>query len=247
MKCNVSAQSHVGLRRPNNEDMILIGNRFLRDETYEIQLQIDEHSGNMLFALADGMGGHKGGEVASEEVLKHLSVFFDSLPSGLSPEELRQTLSTWGREVHAHLKEMGTAPELFEMGTTLVGFLIYERKAFWFSCGDSRVYMMRGGELTQLSNDHTYDRYTGKKEHAHILVNCLGCGDSMYFDFQELTDTPLVGDTFLLCSDGLSDLVSNEQLTRFMRVGSTAPALVRMALSEGGRDNVSVCLINFVS
>ena len=110
MKCNVSAQSHVGLRRPNNEDMILIGNRFLRDETYEIKLQIDEHSGNMLFALADGMGGHKGGEVASEEVLKHLSVFFDSLPSGLSPEELRQTLSTWGREVHAHLKEMGTAP-----------------------------------------------------------------------------------------------------------------------------------------
>lgn len=246
MKYFVSAQSHAGLVRSGNEDMILIGNRFLRDESYEIELHADEYSGNYLFALADGMGGHNAGEVASEDTLRHLSAFFYSLPAGLSPEALQQAFTTWVWQAHTHLKQKGEAyPELFNMGTTLVGMCLYEGRAYCFNCGDSRVYLMRGGKLDRLSEDHTYDRVTGLKEHAHILTNCVGCGQTVFIDFRHLGDAPMAGDTFLLCSDGLTDLVSDEQLTRFLRVGSTAPVLIRMALHAGGRDNVSACLIRF--
>ena len=246
MKYSVSAQSHVGLVRSQNEDMILISNRFLRDESYEIQLHADEYSGNILFALADGMGGHNAGEVASEETLHHLSAFFNSLPSGLTPEGLQQAFTAWIWQAHTHLKQKGDAyPELFNMGTTLVGLCLYEGRAYSFNCGDSCIYLMRSDKLKRLSEDHTYDRITGRKEHSHILTNCVGCGQSIFLDFKPLLDAPSAGDTFLLCSDGLTDLVSDEQLARFLRAGSTAPVLIRMALHAGGRDNVSACLIRF--
>lgn len=246
MKYDISTQSHKGLVRANNEDMILVDNRFIRDETYEIQQQLDESGSNLLLALADGMGGHNGGEVASEETLQRLSTFFDSLPRGLSADELKQAFQTWAIDVHKHLQQMGSEhPNLLNMGTTLVGLCIYEGRVYRFHAGDSRLYRMRGDELTRLTEDHTYDRMTGLPKHAHILTNCVGCGHAVFLDFQCIPDTPLPEETFLLCSDGLTDLVSDEQLSRFLKAGSTAQPLIRQALYMGGKDNVSVCVIRF--
>lgn len=249
MRLSISAQSHVGLVRTNNEDMILIGSRRVRDEVYEITLPLDIDSPPLVIALADGMGGHQAGEVASEQTLQSLAAFANGLPAGLSAEELTHAFSEWIGTAHSHLLEMGTCdPACQGMGTTLVGLCIYAGRAYWFNCGDSRIYRMRDGELRQLSTDHSYEWATGVKGHSNVITNCVGAGGGVFLDMCPIDPFPAGGtdgrgDTYLLCSDGLSDLVDDDQLARFLRAEATAPALVRMALQAGGRDNVSAVTV----
>lgn len=243
----ISARSHTGLVRPENEDMILADGRLLRDESYEISRPLDT-SDKVLFAIADGMGGHNAGEVASEEALRSLSAFFKELPSGLSPAELTASFNRWLKQTHLHLLEMGANnPDQYGMGTTLVGLCLYEGKAFWFNCGDSRIYHMHGGKLTQLSTDHSYGQMTGIKNHlSHAITNCLGANAPHVF--LDINPIPLFTDnlqeeTFMLCSDGLSDTADHQTLTRFLAAESTAWSFVRLALNAGGPDNTSVCIV----
>lgn len=248
MRLSISAQSHTGHVRTNNEDMILIGNRYVRDEVYEITLPLDTDTPPLLIALADGMGGHNAGEVASEQTLQSLSAFADSLPTGLSPEELTHAFSEWIQAAHDHLLEMGTStPSCQGMGTTLVGLCIYAGRAYWFNCGDSRIYRLAGGELQQLSTDHSYEWATGVKGFSNVITNCVGAAGEVFLDIAPVPHFAAAADgsadTYLLCSDGLSDLVDDEQLARFLRAEATAPALVRMALQAGGRDNVSAVTV----
>ena len=248
MKLSISAQSHVGLVRTNNEDMALIGIRQVRDEVYEVEIALSRNTPYVI-ALADGMGGHNAGEVASQETLKSLSELVGTLPCGLSMEELTATFSQWVQKTHAHLQQMGDAdPACAGMGTTLVGMFLYEGRMYWMNCGDSRIYRMNGGELQQLSEDHSYERLTGRKDCPNVITNCVGCGDHVYLDMY--TIDPAYGkgleeeeEVYLLCSDGLTDLIPDEQLSRFLRAGLTAPALVRAALGAGGRDNVSAVTV----
>lgn len=249
MKLSISAQSHTGLVRTNNEDMILIGNRMVRDEAYEIETTLSTDTLFMI-AIADGMGGHNAGEVASEQTLQSLSAFASSLPTGLSPDELVQSFSNWIQTAHSQLLEMGISdPTCQGMGTTLVGLCIYEGQAYWFNCGDSRIYRMTDGTLQQLSTDHSYEWATGTKGFSNVITNCVGAGGGVFLDMAPIPLFPSAtckGEVCLLCSDGLTDMVTDEQLSRFLRAGSTAPALVRMALQAGGRDNVSAVTLRVV-
>lgn len=246
MKLSISAQSHVGLVRTNNEDMVLIGTRQVRDEVYEVEIALS-HDTPYVIALADGMGGHNAGEVASEETLKSLAGFVGTLPRGLSVEELTATFGQWIRATHTHLQQMGDAdPACAGMGTTLVGMCLYEGRMYWMNCGDSRIYRMSGGELRQLSEDHSYERLTGRKDCPNVITNCVGCGEDVYLDMYPILPThggDEEGTVYLLCSDGLTDLIPDEQLSRFLRADLTAPALVRAALGAGGRDNVSAVTV----
>lgn len=245
MKLSISAQSHVGLVRTNNEDMALIGTRQVRDEVYEVKITLSCDTPYVI-ALADGMGGHNAGEVASEETLKSLAEFVGTLPHGLSVEKLTEMFGQWIQTTHTHLQRMGDAdPTCAGMGSTLVGMCFYEGKMYWLNCGDSRIYRMNEGELQQLSEDHSYERLTGRKDYPNVITNCVGCGDHVYLDMHPINPTHRVEveDVYLICSDGLTDLIPDEQLSRFLRADLTAPALVRAALSAGGRDNVSAITI----
>lgn len=247
MKISISAQSHVGLVRTNNEDMILIGNRQVRDEVYEMELPLFTDT-PLVIALADGMGGHNAGEVASEQTMQSLAAFASALPTGLSPDELMVSFTRWIESAHTLLLEMGASnPACQGMGTTLVGMCIYDGQAYWFNCGDSRIYRMTDGRLHQLSTDHSYEWATGVKGFSNVITNCVGAAGEVFLDIRPIPHFPADSDeAFLLCSDGLSDLVDDDQLARFLRTGSTAPALVRMALQAGGRDNVSVITVRVI-
>lgn len=250
LQLSISARSHTGLVRPGNEDMILVEGRLLRDESYEISHTLPASSGKALFAIADGMGGHNAGEVASEEAARSLAAFFQELPTGLSDNDLIAAFNHWLQQAHLHLLQMGTAnPAQQGMGTTLVGLCLYEGRCFWFNCGDSRIYHMHGGILSQLSTDHSYEQMTGiKGRFPHAITNCLGANSPHVF-LDMVPIRSFVGDDeageelWMLCSDGLSDLVDDSTIARFLAADATAPALVRLALNAGGRDNVSVCLV----
>ncbi len=244
LKCNVTAASRVGCIRDNNEDMILVGDTFIRDDSLSETYEIDP-SKRFLMALADGMGGHNSGEVASSDVLHNLQFFYSDIPSGLCAGDFNEVIYEWLTSMNNILEAKGRVePAMKDMGTTLVALALYENNFYWMNCGDSRLYRFRNGKLEQLSIDHSLSNLLGEKGHSNVITNCIGGGcDNSYIDIVKCTSDVKVGDMFLLCSDGLSDMVSDRMIENLLNDGADASQLCDEAENAGGLDNVSVALI----
>lgn len=219
-----------------------------------------------LMVLADGMGGLKAGEVASamavevitaelEAELKDLTVTDYDEVTGYAHESLAV-----GRAVaKANASIFGVAqsqPQCAGMGTTLVVGLFYDNRLTVAHVGDSRMYRLRDGELEQVTSDHSLvqelvDRgfYTPEQARTaankNIVTRALGIGADVDVDMQE--EVALVGDIYLLCSDGLNDMIDDEQICTILLdhhadLDLAAEQLVEAANGEGGRDNVSVLI-----
>lgn len=242
-KIVLTAASRVGCVRSNNEDMILAYDQLIRSEAYKTEL-LTESTDRFVIALADGMGGHKAGEIASADVLSNLQYYISDLPRNLTSGEFNECMVEWLDSVHKTIESKGHVNlEMSEMGTTLVGVVYYNGKYYWLNCGDSRLYRFRDGVLHQISVDHSLNTLKGEKRHSNILTNCIGGGSlHSYLDIYEFTDEVLPGDVYMLCSDGLSDMVPDADIERMMSDGATANDLCEAAIVAGGYDNVSVCI-----
>ncbi len=213
-----------------------------------------------LFALADGMGGHPEGEVASQLALQTMAALFqrDCKPTLPDPLKFLQESIIAGHHQllrYASQKTLDDTPR-----TTLVACLLQGNAAYWAHCGDSRLYLVRGGKLIARTRDHSYselqqtlnqvvpmnDRYN-----RNVLFTCLGSPGKPVVD----TVGPLLmqpGDRVMLCSDGLwgtvTDAVITEQLANHP-ISDSVPELVEQALRNGGPkcDNVSVLAVEFES
>ena len=239
----LTAASRVGCVRSNNEDMILVCDKFIRSDVYATEFD-SENSDRFVIALADGMGGHNAGEVASSDVLANLQFFLNDLPARLSSGEFTEMIMEWLHSVNQIIDSKGHAnPSMADMGTTLVAVVFYNNKYYWMNCGDSRLYRLRDGLLTQLSIDHSLNNVRGEKRHSNIITNCIGasCKNS-YLDMFDFTDDFLSGDVYMLCSDGLSDMVPDQDIERMMNEDASANQLCEAAIAAGGYDNVSVCI-----
>jgi PPM family protein phosphatase len=215
----------------------------------------------LVMAVADGMGGHAAGEVASRLVLSAAVSLALEVPDwvfkitegGLAAVERRARQLV--QQVGSILVERADEnPALQGMGSTLTAVRSYGRDLLIVHVGDSRAYMCRAGRLHRLTKDHTYVQMlidTGQlasKEEApprirHVLVNVLGGSTehvNVDVDLVQLED----GDRLLLCSDGLTDLVDDEtiaaMLTKAASSHEACAALVALALERGGRDNITV-------
>lgn len=256
LKCRFSVVSDVGCVRTNNEDMAVVNGEFYRDTTDEGQFSIDEQ-GRMLVAIADGMGGHNAGEVASDYVLHELDEFLVSLPEAMSEKDLRCAIDVWVQQTHSNLVQQGfDYPERDGMGTTLVGLFTYESRIFLMNVGDSRLYRWRGEILRQLTTDHSLrNQQHDETLPGNVIVNCFGAhGDTIYMDLEDITDRVFNEDCFLLCSDGLSDMLTDDEIEAILlqhsgdghSVMPTAMALVDAAKRAGGKDNISVLMLDIV-
>lgn len=243
-KFKITATSRIGCVRSNNEDMILIWDQYIRNNSYRTEIHPDSLD-RFIIAVADGMGGHNAGEVASQETLTNLHFFLNDMPVGLTPGGLNEMMIEWLNSISKIIESKGVSdPSLCEMGTTLIGIIYYNHKFYWLNCGDSRLYRFRDGHLKQLSTDHSLNSMTGTKKHSNIITNCIGAGcHHSYIDMFEFTDDVMSGDTYVLCSDGLNDMVSDSQIEEFLAGGSDANKLCQAAIDAGGFDNVSVCVI----
>ena len=240
----LTAASRVGCVRNNNEDMVFAYDKFVRGEAYQTEF-MTENTDRFVIALADGMGGHNAGEVASADVLANLQFFFNDLPKGLSINEFNEMMLVWLDSVNSMIASKGLLdPDKSGMGTTLIAVAYYEGKYYWMNCGDSRLYRLRDGKLTQLSTDHSLNTFMGEKRHSNIVTNCIGGGcKSSYLDLYEFTADFMQGDTYMLCSDGLNDMVKDDHIERLMKEkGCTANHLCEAAIEAGGFDNVSTCI-----
>ena len=240
----ISSASKVGCVREQNEDMILVDNHFVRDDDYQTLLTLD-HKDRYIIAVADGMGGHNSGDVASCDTLHNLQYYYHDIPIGLNAGEFNEAIVGWLESINNFVASKGRADERYKgMGTTLVGLAYYSGDFYSLNCGDSRLYRFRDGELTQLTTDHSLNTMLGSAKHSSIITNCIGGGcTSSYIDIVRLTDDIQTGDAFLLCSDGLSDMVDDARITRLLSESADANRLCDAAIEEGGLDNVSACLV----
>lgn len=192
------------------------------------------------FAVADGMGGYEGGEIASEIVCRSFSSFIKSLHGNEETIGV-DLIKDWAKEANKIVYELSfLRPELSEMGTTFVGLILEKSNVWLINIGDSRCYRLRNGVLKQLSTDHSERERTGNPDTpSNIIYNFLGNYPKDFFSdvaSYEFID----GDSYLLCSDGLSDLVSEELIEE----NFTKPEkLIELAKEAGGRDNITVVII----
>lgn len=244
---NVSISSQTGLVREHNEDMVLVCTETYRNAEAERKLSIDV-TDCVAIAVADGMGGHNAGEVASEDVAHELGSHVAALSRVLDERELREDLDEWITVEHDYLVSQGAQnAQQAGMGTTLVGIVCYHEHFYCINCGDSRLYHYHDGHLRQVTNDHSLYSLTHRENDRHIITNCIGAGNEAYLDFSDITNDIAQGDRLLLCSDGLTDMVSDEELEALLSENANAADLVKAAYDAGGDDNVSVVVITIES
>lgn len=197
-------------------------------------------------AIADGIGGCNGGEIASEEVMTNLHFFIKDIPSGLTSDVFCKTMEDWTQSINKVLISKGSVVhELANMGTTLVGMIFYEGHVFHINSGDSRLYRLRGDVMSQLTTDHSLDMITGNSDDSNILTNSIGGGCmTSYIDITEDSSNIHPKDVYMLCSDGLTDMLSNEDIKSIIKASGDTETLCNAAIAAGGYDNVSVCLIH---
>jgi PPM family protein phosphatase len=245
MNCKVTAVSDIGCVRTNNEDMILIMDLLIRDSSCDLSFTSGTKNG--WIAVADGMGGHNAGEVASEFVLREIAAFVDTMPANLDSEELNTVINALVRDIHSQLNRMGTSRQSsIGLGTTFCGLLFYQEGIYSVNIGDSRLYRFRGNLLAQLTHDHSLRNMMNDPSiPANQIANSFGGGsERIFMDFENLTERLFPNDILLLCTDGLNSELNDEEIDTALEQKSGCVDMVNLAKAKGGRDNISCVLIN---
>ena len=241
---DISAASWTGRVRSQNEDMILVDNQFIRDDTYKTQIVLGRED-RMMIAVADGMGGHNRGDIASNDTLRNLHYFFYDIPSCLNVSEFNEAMAGWLESINNYIASKGRADEQYKgMGTTLVCLAYYNNEFYSLNCGDSRLYRFRDHQLTQLTTDHSLSNLEGDEKRSNIITNCIGGGSkSSFIDMVTMTNEIMPKDVYLLCTDGLTDMLSDKAISELLEGKADANTLCSAAIEAGGIDNVSCCVI----
>lgn len=234
--------SNVGRVRSVNEDSVWVE-------------QLPQ--GYTIGIVADGMGGHQAGDTASRLAVETMTGDLSVLESGMSSEGLKAALSD--AILHANdviYSEASKHEDLYNMGTTVVALLLSGETGFIGHIGDSRAYKISNGEVVQLTEDHklVYELYKSgqislEKMKVHPMRNAitraLGTDAEVSVDLYPITLS--AGEVLLLCSDGLSDLVSSQHIGQIsgnqeIPLDERADRLLQLALLAGGDDNITVAL-----
>ena len=249
----VAGETNVGMKRNHNEDNFAV---------------LDE---DHLYIVADGMGGHASGEVASKMAIDTLREFFKATsadPEATWPYKMDKSrgyeenrLITGIKLANLRIYEAAQRdPKLRGMGTTIVSILVVDDGVLVGHVGDSRVYRLRDAKLEQLTEDHSLlndyikmkrltDEEIANFPHKNVIVRALGMKDSVKVD--TMLDGPKPGDVYILCSDGLSGPVSDEELREISTASindlkGACAKLIERANANGGPDNITVVMCKWI-
>ena len=258
---HVAALSHAGMSGKNNED---------RYSVRSFVLSKDDSRPSVFALVADGIGGHRAGEVAAELAVNTISM-------GVAESNAKKPVEILETAVHAasHAISAQSAGKADEegMGATCACAWVIENKLYTAYVGDSRIYLLRGKHIQRLTIDHTWVQEAFEKgvitveqmhghPNVHVIHRYLGGLELPEVDFRLRIDNEETeeesghnqgfnlepGDTILLCSDGLTDLVWDDEIQKTIRskkdLKSAAEALVTLANERGGYDNITVVLLS---
>lgn len=220
--------THVGKIRRNNEDSLIV----IEPET---------------FVVADGMGGASAGEIASQMLVETVKSFLAKSPAPWNEKILAQAILLANDKI---LNLARRQEEYRGMGTTATILSLDSGRAYFAHVGDSRLYRLRGDAFEQLTEDHSYvetlvrrGELTPEEARVHpmknVLTQAVGAIPELHIDKSNFHTES--GDTFLLCTDGLTNMVKDATIAEILkRADNPADALIEAALNAGGKDNVSV-------
>jgi protein phosphatase/serine/threonine-protein phosphatase Stp1 len=226
-----SAATHPGTVRTRNEDNLV------------------DRPDLGLWAVADGAGGHGSGDVASAAIAEALS----SIPPGLTAAEILAQVRLRLAGVHADLQARAEARGIGGViASTIVVLLVRSGHFAALWAGDSRIYLMRDGQLTRLTHDHSLvqemvdageiDAAEAERHpRANVITRAVGAAGELVLD--KVADRILPGDRYMLCSDGVFKELPEARIAALLAEGAKAADLVRLAVEAGGRDNASVVVI----
>ncbi|WP_125582892.1 Stp1/IreP family PP2C-type Ser/Thr phosphatase [Levilactobacillus cerevisiae] len=237
----VAYRTSIGKQRNDNEDYVDV---------------FTNQAGKHLAIIADGIGGHQGGDVASAMAVSHLGHEFEQTTLA-TPEAAQKWIATEiTAENQSIIDKSNQFADLNGMGTTLVAALYFTEEVIIANIGDSRAYLMRDGELRQLTEDHSLVNELVKRgeisrqaarhhPQKNVIIRSLGISDDARFD---LNTYPLVlGDQLLMCTDGLTNMVDDQQIQTVLTSEQTpkekCDQLIDMANAAGGLDNITVLLL----
>ncbi len=246
--------SDAGRRREKNEDYFLAPEAAAQERFAACP--------PTLFAVADGIGGHAAGEVASQMACEGLAAFYEQLSKDpslrLSPGALRRSLARAFFAIDERIGCLAASREKYaHMGTTLSAMVLCRDRAVIAHVGDSRIYRLAGGRFEQLTVDHTfvqdlisYGELAPEQAAAHplrhMLTGAIGTEEPLESVFAD-TVSLRPGDRILLCTDGLYDMMDNGEIARILDraegASEAAFGLVGEANDRGGRDNVTVVVV----
>jgi PPM family protein phosphatase len=231
----VNAFTHRGRLRADNEDSITVAGWVSDVAMSAPRRSRHELSEPLLVAVADGMGGHAAGEVASRYTIKRLAG--ETFPGGAAG--VAEALRTINAELY---QTMAADPSFLGMGTTVAGLLLTAGRATWFNLGDSRIYRLRDGRLEQLSVD---DVPAGPR--SGTITQSLGGGWSLVPIAPHVgVEEAVLPSRWLICSDGLSDMLADGEIERAMAASDedALRALFTQAMEAGGADNISIIVVS---
>lgn len=242
----LGAKTDLGCVRENNEDKFEF---FQPDDEDVLALK------GSFYAVADGMGGHAAGQIASEIALKTTIKAYYADSSPMVEESLRSAIQQANGLIYDAARAIA---ERNGMGTTLTVLVVRGEEAFIAQVGDSRCYRLRGGRIDQLTDDHSWVNEQVKRgaltedeaemsPFKNVITRSIGNAPSV--DVDVFTEQLEAGDQFLLCSDGLSNEVTTEDMRDAMKRSSPSQAswdLVELALEHGGRDNCTVLILKIL-
>ena len=245
-----SCYSDVGKKRSTNEDNFYFDGHFLNNQgnDFSLPLQMCSHNSDACFAVFDGIGGEAYGGEASLAAASAFAEYVANKRVRFLPSMryLRHLVNFLNQAVVSKSQELASS----RMGTTLACIMFHSSRAYCVNVGDSRIYLFRDGHLSQLSIDHSFTtkESTGKKP---PLSQYLGMDPTEVFIAPSASHVVFhKGDIFLICSDGLTDMLDDEKIHTILQSGD-APSdlgnqLLNAALSAGGKDNTTliVCLIS---
>lgn len=231
----VAGISDIGSHRKRNEDNFYI------------------NEARQFFLVCDGMGGHKGGDVASRLAVETMQKKFQFA----NPDEIIPALRKAAAQTNEVIYKKGRSDEsLYEMGTTLTAAVFYEGNMVVAHVGDSSLFLFTNGNLTKITRDHTLaeqmlnDGLLNPQDmqnngYNHVLTRAVGVESKVDIDIYH--ETVKAGDWVLICTDGLTDLVTDAEIYEYLKEASdpehTAQALVDLALAKGGYDNITIVLL----
>ncbi len=252
----IAAATHPGMKGKANEDRYLVT---------AYHSSADDPTPSVLAILADGIGGHRAGEVAAQLAIENINKYIANSPASHPVQVIRQALTHTNQLILSFAR---ANPSLAGMGTTCVCAWVLADRLYAASVGDSRLYLQRGEQLIRLTTDHTWvqealaqgsltpEQVKGHPN-AHIIRRFLGSTHATFPDFRlrlsaAESDTQseanqgmrlLPGDRLMLCSDGLTDLVMDAEILDILRnhqIDQSPDQLIGIANQRGGHDNITV-------
>ena len=243
MKYQVESHSSKGPYRDNNEDAIDFG--------------FDESADFFWMIVADGMGGHKAGEVASDMLAQLVKREIKELNQNYA-QNWEQWIQTVIEQANGAIYQAAKkSKKLSGMGTTGVLLILYQKQCFIGWVGDSRAYLLRTRELSQLTRDHSAIQYLLDKgsitaeeaeqsDNKHLLSRAIGVGKTIEVDV--ISNNLSLGDTLFLSTDGIHDYLSNMVLSGYLADFSAgrkvAAKMINQAMAQGSRDNLTLGIVS---